>query len=128
MCLVLAGLYNTMHRESLRSLSTGTNTSYFLLQSSLPIPPFLGLAKNRRYSETVVLGRSLTLKNPIWDLKWVGHWEGGAVLGGRRGIGRAAQYWEGRLYSSTPPPQLALIVTTNTSHFLLQTLLYPLPN
>ena len=36
------------------------------LQSSLPIPPILGLAKNLRYSGTAVLGGSITfIKNPI---------------------------------------------------------------
>ena len=67
---------------------TTTNDRLHLLESkiyshlmfttgpSLPKPPFLGLAKNRRYSETVVLGGSITLKKPIWDLKWE------AVLGG----------------------------------------------
>ena len=63
------------------------------VQSFLPIPPFLGLVKNRRYSKSAVLEGSITLKNPIWDLKWA------AVIGGRRyweggGIGRR-QYWEG---------------------------------
>ena len=33
-----------------------------LIQSSLPIPPFLGLAKKRRFSETAVLGGSITFK------------------------------------------------------------------
>ena len=40
----------------------------FVLLSFLLIPPFFGLAKNRRYSETAVLGGSIytiTLKNPI---------------------------------------------------------------
>ena len=45
--------------------------SLFRIQLSLPIP---------RYRRS-----RITLKNPIWGLKWA------AVLGGRR-------YWEGRLY------------------------------
>ena len=45
------------------------------------IPPFLG--GENQYSETAVLGRSITFKkNPIQGLKWA------VVLGGRR-------YWEG---------------------------------
>ena len=60
-----------------------------MVQSSFPIQlqPFLGLAKNRRYSELAVLRGGITFKNPIWDLKWARYWEGGgigreAVLGG----------------------------------------------
>ena len=70
----------------------------------------MGLAKNWRYSKTAVLGGSITLKNPISDLKWaavlgggvlVGPVLGGAVLGGAVLGGRhywEGQYWEGRLY------------------------------
>ena len=52
-------------------------------QSSLPIPPFFGLEKNWQYSETAVLGGSITLKT----LNGQRYWEGGgigreAVLGG----------------------------------------------
>ena len=62
-----------------------------LVQLSLPILLFLGLAKNRRYSETAVLGGSITFKNPIWDLKWA------EVLGGRCYL--EGRYWDGRLYN-----------------------------
>ena len=45
-----------------------------------------GLEKNRRYSELAVVGGSITLKNPIWDLKWVAVLGGGGT--GRGGIER----------------------------------------
>ena len=63
---------------------------YCNIQSSLPIPPFLGLVKNLWYSKTAALRGSISFKNPIWDLKWV------AVLGGRRCL--EGRYWEGRMY------------------------------
>ena len=55
-----------------------------LIQASLPIPPFLGLAKNRRYSEMAVpIGREYNLKKPYLGLE----------MGG--GIGREAVLCEG---------------------------------
>ena len=45
--------------------------SVMLVQSSLPIPPFLGLAKNWRYSETAVLG-GITFKNLRLEMGGIG--------------------------------------------------------
>ena len=44
-------------------------------------PSLLGSGEYWQYSETAVLGGSITYKNPIWDLKWAAVL-GGAVLGG----------------------------------------------
>ena len=69
----IAGLYYIFSRYANRAMlrtCVCEHTKYYIIQSSLP--PFLGLAKNRRYSETAVLGGSITLKLGI----------------GRSGIGR----------------------------------------
>ena len=54
------------------------NTQHiFMIQSSLPIPPFLGLVKNRRYSETAVLGGSNNIKKTYLGLEMgsgIGTW------------------------------------------------------
>ena len=60
------------------------------MESSTVVPPNtanLGTGENRRYPEMAVLGGSITLKNPICDLKLA------AVLGGRQY--REGRYWEG---------------------------------
>ena len=51
------------------------------LQSSRPIPPLLGLAKNRRHSETVLKG-IITFKKPFLRIEIGGDIEREAVLGG----------------------------------------------
>ena len=49
-----------------------------IIQSSLPIPPILGLTKKRQYLETGgERSHILTKKNPIWDLNM------GGGIGGR---------------------------------------------
>ena len=70
-----------------RQMDTVVSFRSFHIQG-LPIPPFLVLAKNRRYSETTVL--NLRRENPYLGLEMGGGIGSKAVLGGRR-------YWEGRL-------------------------------
>ena len=56
---------------------------YVNVQSNPSIPPILGLAKKKRYSETAVLGVIYKkYKTHIWDLKMGGGIERAAVLGG----------------------------------------------
>ena len=70
------------------SVSPSTTVLIFV-QSSLPIPPFLGLEKKQRYSETAVLGRSITFKKPYLGVEMGSGIGREAVLGfGRGRIGR----------------------------------------
>ena len=73
-----------------------------LLQSNPWIPPILGLAKKRRYSEVIY-----NIQNPYLGLENVWqYWEGG-------GIGRAVLRWTTVPQSVLSPPTLALWYYSN---------------